>query len=234
MTKPDSSVPAMISAGWVRPRSGGHWTGDACDEAPVADVNELFTKEILNHTNVKNHGRFPDGTRAVCSACALALKGAGLWPGDQKRPNTGLLIAGYDHTLMQNCSFFQDYIDNDRIIARGQLFIYTLPTSAVAEAAILLKAEGPLLFEESGKAPFANLLNVGEGLINSGQAERMMLVWQNTETTLCGLLDGTSAGASGNSNQHLITIAQKWNNPVDGIDFFRDQTSGRNEKERTT
>lgn len=218
MLKTNSRVPSVVSAGWVLPQTGGGWAGGEICETPAGGVHQLFESEITERMEVKNAGRFPEGTRSVCAACALAFRAAGIWPEGDIGRNTGVLIAGYDHTLLQNSDFFKDYVDHGRVMARGKLFIYTLPTSAVAEAAILFNLEGPLLFEESDYRPFAGLVSSGSDLVVSGQARRMVLLWQDREATLCVLLDIHDGSLS---SKCLAEVAGKWNVPGQGINYFR-------------
>jgi len=207
----------MTSVGWVLPAAAGELDAREGRESPIASRGELLEREGLAPGSVKNLGRFPDSVKDVCGACAIALRTAGLGHWREAKLSTGVISAGFDRTLDINREFFQDYVDSGRLTGRGNLFIYTLPTSPVAEATILFGLGGPLLYVESVAAPFTGMLQAAEDMIASGQADSMAVLWQDREVTLCALLaerPGLDLGA--------VTRASKtWHKPLDGVQYFR-------------
>lgn len=208
---------SIASVGWVLPAAAGENDARTVRERPAASRNELLEREGLTHASVKNFGRFPDSARDVCAACAIALRVSGLRPGRGGRLSIGMVGAGFERTLDVNREFFRDYVDSGRSAGRGNLFIYTLPTSPMAEASILFGMEGPLLYVEAADSPFAVMLEAAEDMRKAGQADSMAVLWQDRETTLCTLL-GRSPGLDADA---VRRVAETWRTPLDGVQYFR-------------
>jgi len=60
--------------------------------------------------------------------------------------DAALLLVSADGADATNRAFFDDYAKNGRTMARGNLFIYTLPTASLAEVAIHFGIRGPLQY----------------------------------------------------------------------------------------
>ena len=94
-----------------------------------------------------------------------------------------------------NSEYFQDYVANGRTLGRGNLFIYTLPTSALGELAIALSLNGPCMFIQSGEYPLASLVRIGGQMISDGEAGGMLGVLSDSEAAVCLLIEaGDEAG----------------------------------------
>lgn len=126
---------------------------------------------------VKNVGRFPDNAKATCAACALLLRAAGIDRGPETTHDIAVLSAGFEPTAAMNAAFFRDYVEGGRSLGRGNLFIYTLPTSALAEASILLGLTGPSFYIEAGADPWLELVETGRCLVDSGRVPQAILLW---------------------------------------------------------
>ena len=141
---------------------------------------------------VKNIGRFPGHVKSACGACALALKAAGMEYKKNETQKTAVLTAGYDPTLHINGTFFKDYLDAGRTMGRGNLFIYSLPTGAIAEVSIHFGFSGPALFVESPQAPLKGLLVSADEIMSGKDADSAVLFWQDDRYTICVIADGES------------------------------------------
>jgi len=138
---------------------------------------------------VANWGRFNAAGRLTCCACALALRDAGIaYAAGTKIPGIGLLGTAPDGSLEANREYFKDYVDSGRTLARGNLFIYTLPSSALAEAAIHFGLQGPMTYLYSPAEPFAALLATAAGMIAAGEATAMLAVAADATGAVCHVL----------------------------------------------
>ena len=142
---------------------------------------------------VKNFGRFPDSAKAACAACALVFKAAGLTYAKGGRTPIALLCAGYQPTADMNEAFFRDYIDGGRTMGRGNLFIYTLPTSPAAEVSIHFGLAGPTLFLQNDEDPEGDLVTAAGQMLAGSQAEKAVCIWQDRDRTRCNLIGGRRA-----------------------------------------
>ena len=135
---------------------------------------------------VKYYARMTPETRCCLFAASLALKHA-RWEADAVE--IGLLSAGSDGCLRANGEYFQDYVANGRTLGRGNLFIYTLPTSALGEVAIALSLTGPCMFIHEGDDPLASLWRIGGQIISDGEAGGMLGLWSDSEAAVCLLIE---------------------------------------------
>ena len=78
---------------------------------------------------------------------------------------------------------------NGRTLGRGNLFIYTLPTSALGEVAIALSLTGPCMFIHEGDDPVASLGRIGGQIISDGEASGMLGLWSDSEAAVCLLIE---------------------------------------------
>lgn len=170
---------------------------------------------------VKNFGRFPLHVKAACCACAMALKAAGIGYGREKKLYIALLTAGYAPTLEVNHAFFQDYIDNGRTLGRGNLFIYSLPTSALAEVSIHFGLTGPGLFIDSEHAPLKEMLVSAEQIMKESGTSNTVVFWQDKHNVLCLVI-----GAENSREDHIADFTDiknqsaGWRNPGKALRYF--------------
>jgi hypothetical protein len=211
----------LASAGWVLGQAGGEFCVRGGREYPLAGPGLLEAIPGLFRYPIKNFGRFPGSVRETYTACGLALRAAGVEYGPGTRMPMGLIGAGYDATLVANRAFFSDYIDSGRIMGRGNLFIYTLPTSPLAEASIHFGMTGPVLYVEADTAPFAEMLRGACRMIRTGQAQAMGLVWQGGGATLCALLSSAPQAQPASACEVVLEQAEGWKSPREGTEYFR-------------
>jgi hypothetical protein len=128
---------------------------------------------------VKYYPRMTRETRCCLFAAALAL---------QNSPpvgEMGILSAGSTGWTQACAEYFRDYVDNGRTLGRGNLFIYTLPTSPLGEVAIALELTGPCMFIHEKSAPVAGLIRAARQMIADREADRMALLLSDTGCAVC-------------------------------------------------
>ena len=212
---------ATIGAAWVNRDSCGATGVAESRDYPVSGVELLSGRKELVAGPIKNFGRFPRCVKDICAACALALRAAGIVPGSGRANRTGILAAGFDEVMAVNKEYFTDYVAGGRVMGRGNLFIYTTPSSLLAEASILLGLAGPMASVEADAAPCAELLRSAAETIRGGQAEAVACLWQDSETTLC-LLAGPRPEAQGIIElDDAIRSAATWRVPADGVCYVK-------------
>ncbi|MFH1147761.1 MAG: hypothetical protein V1736_08640 [Pseudomonadota bacterium] len=94
----------------------------------------------------KGFSRLDKTSKTACCAVALALKDAGMDYSQEHKHKTGIIGANPSGCLQSDVEYFKDYIENGRVMSRGNLFIYTLPSSPLGEAAIHFRLQGPLFY----------------------------------------------------------------------------------------
>ncbi len=171
-------------------RSGAHHDG--------RDLYRQLRADGVVPDAIKDFGRFdPDSVR-VCLAAALTLHDAGIAPWSDAAGVTGLLIAGATGSQTANLAYFRDYIVNGRSLGRGNLFIYTLPTSPAAEASICFGLSGPLLYiGHGGRTAAADALRAAADFVAAGQADTMLCVVADDAQTISYALQAPGGGRQG-------------------------------------
>ncbi len=142
--------------------------------------------DALFRRKVERFGRFDPVSRMACLACELALQDAGYSPAD--RQEIGILGAGFEGSLAANAAYFKDYVESGRILARGNLFVYTLPTAALGEAAIHFGFQGPLFSLISRVTPLADALEAASLLVKLGDAPAMLVVQAEAESAVAAFV----------------------------------------------
>ncbi len=123
---------------------------------------------------VKNFGRFDVLSKMTCGAVALALQDAALGYGPSKKQDIGIIGTNAEGSLKTDLEYFNDYIESGRTLSRGSLFIYTLPSSPLGEAAIHFGFLGPLFYAAGGKHSLALLLDTASELVLAGETPVML------------------------------------------------------------
>lgn len=144
----------------------------------------LLAEQILP-SPTKNVGRFDTATRVCCFTAALALDDAGISYSENDKLDVGLLGTSVEGSLRANIEYFKDYVDCGRTLARGNLFIYTLPSSPLAEVSIYFGLQGPLLYVMFSECRIENVLrNAAEMIINS-EASAMLAFYIEEAVGIC-------------------------------------------------
>jgi 3-oxoacyl-(acyl-carrier-protein) synthase len=135
---------------------------------------------------VKYATRMTSETRGGLVAAALVVKAAG-WSTDERE--VGLLAAGEDGSIHANERYFRDYVTSGRSMGRGNLFIYTLPTSTPGEIAIALSLRGPSIYLHDPTRPVAAIVDHALAMIRDGEADAMVALWSDAHAAVCLAID---------------------------------------------
>lgn len=92
-------------------------------------------------------------------------------------------------------AYYDDYLAGGKNIARSSLFVHTLPTSAAADASIILGLNGPLMYLRDRDSSWGNLTDAASSYIADGMADCMLMMSQNADSWLALLLAGASASS---------------------------------------
>jgi len=194
------------AASWCSPANCGVVTldgaGDQWSTRPLLSNDELT--KIIGRT-IKYLSRMTGECRNSLCAAGLAMKPCGWLPKSQERPenrsasasrlnpmHAGLLAAGYEGCLAADQTYFRDYLASGRSLGRGNLFIYTLPTSTPGELAIALTLTGPSMHIEESANPLAALSRHANQMIADGEADAMLGIWSDATTSICLAIDGAT------------------------------------------
>ena len=176
-------------------KAGKGWvTGDkfGCENKQISSahdgISSLYSKlrgDLILPEGIKNFGRFDMPSKLVCCAAALALHDAGVVPADDEKGSYGIVGTSEDGSLHSNEKYFRDYIEEGRDLARGALFIYTLPSSPLAEAAICLDLRGPMIYIGVNDNHMEKALCHAQSMIIHGDAQVMLAVCYSEKDAKC-------------------------------------------------
>ena len=136
-------------------------------------VQTLPKKDIFSHP-FKNFGRLDTISKMTAYAVSLALQDAGIEYSPQQKQDIGIVGTNAEGSLQSDREYFQDYIAAGRTLSRGNLFIYTLPSSPIGEAAIHFGLQGPLLYAADQSNALACVLDTAQEMILANEAPRML------------------------------------------------------------
>lgn len=155
------------------------------------DISALYSrllKDSALRQPIKNFGRFNRPSKLACCAVALALHDAGVVYPFKEKQDIGIIGTNERGCLNSNLRYFKDYVDTGRKLARGNLFIYTLPSNPMAEAAIHFGLGGPLLYLSAGRDCATVMMRRAEALILQEEARAMLAVKIDETDATCYFL----------------------------------------------
>jgi 3-oxoacyl-[acyl-carrier-protein] synthase II len=140
---------------------------------PGEGVRSVAKREIFSHP-FKNFGRLDRISRMTAYAVALALRDAGMEYTPSKKQDVGIIGTNSEGSLETDIEYFKDYIEGGRTMSRGNLFIYTLPSSPLGEAAIHFGFTGPLLYTAGKENNIRTILDMAEDILLARETTAML------------------------------------------------------------
>ncbi len=121
--------------------------------------HQLEEAGVFN-TPLKKVRWFCDVSQRLSLASALALQDAFDLPGQiaLDPSKVGMVSLSRDGALKANLEYFKDYVQSGKKSARGNLFIRTLPTSPLAQVAMLFGFKGPVFHVSTPAPKFSDLI----------------------------------------------------------------------------
>ena len=151
--------------------------------APEEGIRTLSKQSIFQHP-FKNIGRLDRISRMTAYAVALALKDAGMEYAPARKQETGIIGTSNSGSLTSDVEYFRDYIKGGRTLSRANLFIYTLPSSPLGEAAIHFGFVGPLLYTAGQGNSLTTVMDMVTDILVSREAPLMLAGQADDEEAL--------------------------------------------------
>jgi 3-oxoacyl-[acyl-carrier-protein] synthase II len=199
---------SICAVSWFSSRDCGSIAPHGKTEYSRASPQISDSKEMtaLIGRPLKYFPRMTAEARVLLAAVRLTMKAAG-W-NDSVR--IGILSCGYDGWLSANQEYFRDYVAQGRSLGRANLFIYTLPTSAMSEVGIALTLTGPTLHLHADIQPRQSLLKQAMSMVQNDDADGMLCVWSDGTSAVC-----VAVGRGKTMPEYAID--SEWDLPVDEI-----------------
>lgn len=156
--------------------------------APDEGSQSLAKRGIFVHP-FKNFGRLDRISQMTACAVALALRDADIDYAPTVKQDIGIIGTSSEGSLKSDIAYFRDYFDNGRTLARGNLFIYTLPSSPLGEAAIHFGLVGPLLYATRREQPLSAIMTTAAEMVAGRETGRMLAGLATEDEALYVVLD---------------------------------------------
>ena len=141
---------------------------------PDEGVHTLPKKDIFSHP-FKNFGRLDTISKMTAYAVSLALQDAGIEYSPLRKQDIGIVGTNAEGSLRSDKEYFRDYLEGGRTLSRGNLFIYTLPSSPIGEAAIHFGLLGPVVYAANAGNALAAVLDAAGEMLLANEAPVMLV-----------------------------------------------------------
>lgn len=189
---------SIIGAGWITKDKYGTLKRKTSDGYPdLRSLYSLLRQAGMLLCPIQGWGRFDDVSRITCLAGGLAMFDAGVTYSQKKKQDIGIIGTNTNASLQSNVDYFKDYIENGRTLARGNLFIYTIPSSPLAEAAIYFGLTGPLFYVSCVNKGVMEFLDCAANLIKGTDTNAVLAVRAEEAEAVAFVLAGKEKTNSG-------------------------------------
>jgi 3-oxoacyl-(acyl-carrier-protein) synthase len=167
------------------------------------DIRTLPKRDIFSHP-FKNFGRLDTISKMTVFGVSLALQDAGIEYSPMGKQDIGIVGTNAEGSLRSDIEYFRDYLESGRTLSRGNLFIYTLPSSPIGEAAIHFGFLGPVLYAATGNNDLSTVLDLAQEMVFAGEAPVMLAGKAEADETLFFVI----RGERGQNGQALCDVAE--------------------------
>jgi hypothetical protein len=193
-------VPEADHGVW-KPRTDDSW----CRPSPPLETGGQIAQMVGRP--VRYLQRMAAETRHALCAASLALA---VWPSSSvPAPSIGLLNGCFDGTLASDMAYYQDYLATGRTLARGNLFVYTLPTSVSGAVSAVLGLTGPAFYLHDDQAPLHQLLVEAHRMVHTRQADAMLVLWSDPLAAVCLAVGPAVSGTDHDALNFSASLASK-------------------------
>ncbi len=165
----DAMTISVRGIGWLTSERYGRIRSNQQQAYEAGEGPHSLSKSGLFSHPFKNFGRLDTISRMTVYAVALALQDAGIEYSPTKKQDIGIVGTNAEGPLQSDREYFKDYIASGRTLSRGNLFIYTLPSSPAGEAAIHFGFLGPMLYADAGQNSLISVLDIAAEMILAGE-----------------------------------------------------------------
>jgi 3-oxoacyl-(acyl-carrier-protein) synthase len=158
-------------------------------------AHHLPKRDIFSHP-FKNFGRLDTISKMTVFGVSLALQDAGIEYSPVAKQNIGIVGTNAEGSLRSDIKYFQDYLMSGRTLSRGNLFIYTLPSSPIGEAAIHFGFLGPVLYAAGENNSLSVVLDLANEMIIADEAPVMLAGMAEADEAMFFVL-GRERGGNG-------------------------------------
>lgn len=176
----------LRESGWIKEgRCGCAQKGLEWQYTDLRSLGAQLLKDNVLAYPIENFARFDQASKLVTLSVALALYDADIPYARDRKQDIGIVSMSPDGALDSNLAYFQDYVAHGRKLGRGNLFIYTLSSTPLAEASICFGLQGPLVYLQYLEKPEENLVTRAQSMVRNREAHAMMAVIVDDTSAAC-------------------------------------------------
>jgi 3-oxoacyl-(acyl-carrier-protein) synthase len=198
----------LAGGAWATSSEYGAFRSGNRARAPAPrTLRDLVAHAGLGGVELKSSDRLTADCIDLCFVAALALADARAEAGSWAVRDVGVVATDPGGCVEANERFFRDYVEAGRELARASLFIYTLPTSPAAEAAIRLGLQGPTLYVGAPTRRIAVALETAGRVLRGGQARGMIVTGRDGDDTVAFAVEPAHGGRTAHLSRETLLAA---------------------------
>ena len=181
----------VTGIGWVSD-SGYGLVKKQVHKPLVPGESALPPKSDVFDSPFKNFGRLNHASQVVCCSVGLAIRDSGIPRPFGPSNLVGIVGGGRVGCADSDILYYQDYVETGRTLGRGNYFVYTLPTSPLAEASIHFVLKAVTLYLQDTGDGMGLVLETAGRLIEEGEADAMLAGISDGRTACFAMVEGNS------------------------------------------
>jgi hypothetical protein len=191
------------------------------EEIPYASLKKAYSILSLNkviNRKIANFRRISDNSKLFSLLTGLSLYDSEIQINSEIEENTGIIACTHEAAAPENEKYFNDYISAGGTMARGNLFVYTLPTSSLGEVAITYQLKGPLFFSNFTETRLGFFLEQAEFMLKTGLTKNIVCIFTDEKAAICMFFTDKHF-----NSRHLAmeTLKTDQNKEISLIDFIQ-------------
>ena len=181
----------VTGIGWVSDSGYGMVKGQI-RKAIVPAGSSLPPKTEVFDTPFRNFGRLDHASQVVCCSVGLALRDSGIRQPFDPDALVGIVGGGRCGCTDSDLLYYRDYVESGRTLGRGNYFVYTLPTSPLAEASIHFGLKAATLYVQAPGEGMGQVLDIAARLVKDDEATAMVAGISDGRTACFALVERDS------------------------------------------
>jgi hypothetical protein len=185
------------------------------------EVHAALISDNVIEKEIKNFRRISLNSKVYSILTGLVLHDSDINMSPEIELNTGIISCTYDAATPDNEKYFRDYISAGRRMGRGNLFVYTLPTSALGEVAISYQLKGPLFYSNYLDKRFEMFLEQIEFMLQTDQAENLVCIFTDKDAAICMFFSNNITKFTSGEYLTMDSIKNKLVDDVSAVDSIQ-------------
>ena len=151
----------------------------------LKDAYTTFVSKKIINREINNFRRISMDSKLYSLLAGLVFHDSKIKMNYEIGKDTGVVSCTYDAATPENEKYFRDYVSAGRKMARGNLFVYTLPTSSLGEVAITYQLKGPIFYSNFSDNRLEMFLGQVDFMLRTKQAKNLVCIFTDKQVSVC-------------------------------------------------